>query len=824
MKRASYFLFFILVFGVTTCIAQSIATAPLIVNEIGFGQNGTSKYIELLVVGNTNNTSLSPINLEGWIIDNDTQNATGDSTFLMLGSAFSALFPGTVILIYDDSQSNPNINQANNGTPNAGGIYQVPVSSSSLTKCIKGASFECTTTSSATNWDAIIPIDKAGDVVQIRDPQGTLSYAVNWSGAGFGSAAAPQTISIAGNAGNPEMPVVLREWCDHYEVTYERTATASPGHYNSLNNGNFINGLASGSAISSLYLHTEEQVFLSPEDDFGHIDIEVGGGVAPYTVGWTGPSSGSMPISDAGTYQISNLLPGHYVITIIDSKNCSKTKAVWLRITDEQTICQGECIEIGEPTFECFHWEPKEGLLNPNESVTDACPQEPTTYTLTIIDAEGNIVSQNKYEVEVIQLEVEINPDPAVLCDGSTVELVATPGYSTYAWSNTTGTFSGSGEVVEVSEAGNYSVTVTDEQGCSGVADAEIVLVNDIQSFREYLDLDGYCCIPVDDLIYTPYQNAGNIVNEKAQLTIEYQGQIVDVNADLNTYLGALANHLSAVKGEISFYDETNLDCNNLPLKGSRNLAEEYLYKVNVIGTIAADGSKTLCIKIDNNLPPPALPDGTNTLYLIELAGAGVSMQGVKNWINHYFDVLYSVPCPGGNQKNLEIEIVDFVPQDQLKSSDALSLIGNGSGVYGSEIVTMASNYCGIINEEDVENWLIGGNSLEQGQSDGRRQISYARTDLIDNNVLNDYKCSTKEQLVGFLVFHAMGHNAGITHGVGTNQGSGYMDEGKCIPWWLGKWPSTCINFPNNSPYASLGELITNTSCHIIEKVKTRFK
>ncbi len=472
--------------------AQTNGYAPVIVNEIGYGQNGTSKYVELLVVGPISNQGLTPINLEGWIIDNDTKFVNGDSTFLVLGATFSSVFPGTVILIYDDGKSNPNISQADDGLPNTSGIYQIPISSSSLSKCIKGTSFECTTPSSASSWDAIIPIDKSGDVVQIRDPQGNLSFAVNWSGASFSDDTAPQSMSITGNVGNPEMPVILKEWCDHYELTYERSATATPGHYNSLNNGNFINGLASGTSSSALYLQTEEQIFIAPEEDFGNIDIEVGGGVAPYTVNWSGPSSGSTQYSNAGNYQLANLLPGSYTITIIDAKNCSKSRTVFIRIQDDFTVCEGECIEIGEQTFECFKWEPTEGLINPTQSVTDACPQESTTYTLTITGSDGNIIDEYQYDVEVIQLEVEINPDPAILCDLGTLELTATPGYSTYSWSNLAGTFSGSGEVVEISETGYYNVTVTDVQGCTGFDNVNVLSPDDCEAISEWFVQNGF--------------------------------------------------------------------------------------------------------------------------------------------------------------------------------------------------------------------------------------------------------------------------------------------------------------------------------------------
>jgi uncharacterized repeat protein (TIGR01451 family) len=77
---------------------------------------------------------------------------------------------------------------------------------------------------------------------------------------------------------------------------------------------------------------------------------------------------------------------------------------------------------------------------------------------------------------------------PATLCPGEAVTLTASGGTS-YAWS--TGT---SGPTLVATSAGTYSVTVTNEHGCSAAADAVVSEVNpDVVNVPCDLDMPGVC-------------------------------------------------------------------------------------------------------------------------------------------------------------------------------------------------------------------------------------------------------------------------------------------------------------------------------------------
>lgn len=69
------------------------------------------------------------------------------------------------------------------------------------------------------------------------------------------------------------------------------------------------------------------------------------------------------------------------------------------------------------------------------------------------------------------------SPSPMQLCQGQTASLSATPGYSSYSWSN-----SASGQSINVGSTGNYTVTVSDANGCQGTSSGFQVNVNPVPS------------------------------------------------------------------------------------------------------------------------------------------------------------------------------------------------------------------------------------------------------------------------------------------------------------------------------------------------------
>jgi gliding motility-associated-like protein len=162
----------------------------------------------------------------------------------------------------------------------------------------------------------------------------------------------------------------------------------------------------------------------------GSAQINPQGGVEPYNVTWTGPS-----LNTSGTYQVTNLTPGNYLLTFEDLNTC--------QVLSPFTIIQTEHLLINLLPMAQYH---------------------------------GEVVSCYGSTDGTINVTIE---------DGR-------PPYQ-YTWSNgaTTG-------VLENIGAGRYDVTISDESGCVGDSGidvsepAQMVAYFDIQDALCYGSEDGY--------------------------------------------------------------------------------------------------------------------------------------------------------------------------------------------------------------------------------------------------------------------------------------------------------------------------------------------
>ncbi len=189
-----------------------------------------------------------------------------------------------------------------------------------------------------------------------------------------------------------------------------------------------------------------------------------GGNGAPYTYSW---SPGGQT-----TQTISNLCDGKYVVTITDVNGCSVTDSVTLVSPTPISIsfvstnpdCNGSCdgtalaqASGGTPPYS-YSW-------NNGQNTQMAVGLCAGTYTVTVTDANGCTAIQNITLTNPPALSASVNVTNALcdgVCDGSAT---AIPGGGTapyaYLWSN--------GQTTQTASnlcPGNYTVTVTDANGC----------------------------------------------------------------------------------------------------------------------------------------------------------------------------------------------------------------------------------------------------------------------------------------------------------------------------------------------------------------------
>lgn len=499
-------------------------------------------------------------------------------------------------------------------------------------------------------------------------------------------------------------------------------------------------------------------------------------------------------------------------------------------------ICQGEvvtfCPEVDEY---CWKWFPESAFPDVQETLNN----QPTTNLLednVVIqlmktNGEGAIVEE--IEIEIILNDFTVNLDPLVeICEGETIILsptVSGTGSFSYLWS--TGETTNS-ITVSPSNSTSYTVSVTDNQVpfCSVSKNIKVQILNfeDISELRMHMEENGFVSLPIDEFTYIPYENIGLVMEEYAQLVINIGGNTIDVNEDVGSFLIDLEQQLATVKGKVKYFDEDNLNCEEVILRSfNRSVTgERSIYQVEVVATQAADNSQMIHVKLSDNLFYKR-GDELNTIYLLKMDDVTIDMNTVKIWVESYFDLLYCLPDDINGtcnyQSKLRVEVVGNLDPEDLDDKDALSIIGNDP----SEIIALAvGTYCEIHSDNFPEVNVVEflrGDILERGDAFGRKQLSYINVSAAIEEVISDFKCTSLENTIGFLAFHATGHNAGITHS--RRSGQGYMSYGSCIVWELGKSNFCHGNFSSNTdPYSSLEELIVNTPPHILRKIKNRYE
>lgn len=148
------------------------------------------------------------------------------------------------------------------------------------------------------------------------------------------------------------------------------------------------------------------------------------------------------------------------------------------------TFCQGGSVLLTASAGASYLWSTGATTQSITASSTG-------NYSVVVTNAAGCASASASQSVTVnANPSVSISTSgPTTFCDGNSVTLSATAGAS-YAWSN-----GASSQAVIISSAGNYSVTVTDANGCQGSA-SQSVTVNPNPSVFNVGGGGTYCTVP----------------------------------------------------------------------------------------------------------------------------------------------------------------------------------------------------------------------------------------------------------------------------------------------------------------------------------------
>ena len=219
----------------------------------------------------------------------------------------------------------------------------------------------------------------------------------------------------------------------------------------------------------------------------GAIDLSISGGVAPFDVAWTGPNAFSSIDED-----LSGLEAGIYDVLITDDNGCTTTLSA--EITENAILditvnainvtCFGlnngsiDLVISGGSAPYTFAWTGPAGFTSSNEDINNLAPGQ---YDLVLSDAANCVINEtiNIEEGQIIELQENITN---VACFGDqsgeiNLDVIGGNGAVSFTWTDPNG-FTSSDEDLSNLFAGDYTVTASDEEGCSTEATFS-VLEND---------------------------------------------------------------------------------------------------------------------------------------------------------------------------------------------------------------------------------------------------------------------------------------------------------------------------------------------------------
>ncbi|GIV51185.1 MAG: hypothetical protein KatS3mg038_1706 [Candidatus Kapaibacterium sp.] len=188
----------------------------------------------------------------------------------------------------------------------------------------------------------------------------------------------------------------------------------------------------------------------------------------------TGETTPNITVTQSGTY----------LVTVVDQNGCSNNSnsisVTVQNVTPPQiqasgptTFCQGSSVtlSITGTNIQGYAWS--NGATTSSITVTTS-----GSYWCEVTYNNGC-----KARTDIIQVTVVPRPTvsitangPTTFCEGGSVVLDAGAGFATYAWSNGSQTV-GTNRTLTVTQAGNYTVTVTNNIGCSATSQPVTVTV-----------------------------------------------------------------------------------------------------------------------------------------------------------------------------------------------------------------------------------------------------------------------------------------------------------------------------------------------------------
>ena len=188
---------------------------------------------------------------------------------------------------------------------------------------------------------------------------------------------------------------------------------------------------------------------------------------------------GGTQIVGANTNTLSVSTAGNYQVKVTNSNGCSTLSMAYgmavnslpagsISNASSLEFCEGDSVVLSGPVGMTYAW-------STGETTSSITVSNTATVGLTVTNTDGCSAALTAVDVianQVPSLTVS-NGGALEFCFGGSVNLQASGGFASYAWSN-----GSTNQNIIVATAGNYTVTGTTSDGCSTTSAATSVTVN----------------------------------------------------------------------------------------------------------------------------------------------------------------------------------------------------------------------------------------------------------------------------------------------------------------------------------------------------------
>ncbi|GIV40837.1 MAG: hypothetical protein KatS3mg034_0147 [Vicingaceae bacterium] len=202
---------------------------------------------------------------------------------------------------------------------------------------------------------------------------------------------------------------------------------------------------------------------------------------------WTFPGGTPAGSTQQNPGNVCFNAPGTYVCTLTVSNQYGSSSATYNVVINANpninvspanpSICSGTGVTLNATGAQTYTWSPSTGLSATSGSSVLAAPMNTTTYTVNGTDANGCSGSTN------VTVTVNNNPPTPTITQSGNILMCSLAGYS-YQWYLNGNPIPGAtGQTLTITQPGTYTVTITDNNGCSSTSAPFNVNTTDLANY-----------------------------------------------------------------------------------------------------------------------------------------------------------------------------------------------------------------------------------------------------------------------------------------------------------------------------------------------------